>query len=440
MKILFCHNYYQQSGGEDVVVANEMALLKENGHQVQLYCVSNNQIKNVWQKLLVSLRLTYSRYHKAELKKHIRQFKPDIVHVHNFFPLLTPALFDACNELNIPVVHTLHNYRLLCPSATLFINGKVNNESLTKNAYAMIKYKAYRNSYLGTFLLARAIEQYKKKNLWQTKVSQFISPSSSLKNIYTKAGFDAEKITVKPNFIQTPPFINKTGHLTNNSLGEINTKASKNPKYAIFIGRLVEEKGIKTLLSSWTNNDIELRVYGGGPLAHLFDDCLLNQAEKNTENDIENDIETKIETKINTEIKNKIKNIRYFGEVKKEEAMLALAGAQYLIMPTLWQEPFGLVTIEALSLGVPVIASNIGAIPEIITHNENGLLFNPSNHNDLKDQIDIMKCDKKRDMMSFKALDNFKKSFSATENYPQLLAIYQDAIARKLLLRNEHVN
>ena len=403
MKILFCHNYYQQAGGEGVVVANEMAMLKDHGHDVQLYSTSNNQIIGFWQKLQVSLRLTHSSFHKKELKKHIQQFSPDIVHVHNFFPLLTPAVFDACNELNIPVVHTLHNYRLLCPSATLFINGKSNTESINKNAYAMVKYKAYKNSFFGTFLLARAIEKYKKNNIWHNKVDQFIAPSSALKSIYMNAGFHTDKITVKPNFIQVPSSIKKIVSTSNKQQEKQYESNPSTVKYAIYIGRLVEEKGIKTLLSSWKSSDIELRVYGSGPLEYLFD----------------------------SNVNSTLANISYFGEVAKKEAMLALASAQYLIMPTLWQEPFGLVTIEALAQGIPVIASNIGAMPEIITHNENGLLFEPSNNNDLRNQIDIMKCDNKRDIMSHKALDSFQGKFSASVNYPKLLAIYQDIIARK---------
>ena len=194
MKILFCHNFYQQAGGEDIAVANEMAMLKQHGHEVELFSVSNNVIKTFWHKLLVSFHLTYSNKYKTKLKNVIADFNPDIVHVHNFFPLLTPSIFDACVEMNVPAVHTLHNYRLICPSATLFVNGSCNEESIEKTAYAMVKYKAYQNSFIGTFLLARAIEKYKKNQLWSKKVDQFIAPSQSVKNTYIKAGFLSEKI------------------------------------------------------------------------------------------------------------------------------------------------------------------------------------------------------------------------------------------------------
>ncbi|MBU2892239.1 glycosyltransferase [Colwellia sp. D2M02] len=386
MRILFCHNYYQQGGGEDVALENEMALLKKQGHDVQLYSVSNRQIVSFWQKLHVSFHLTYSRYYKTEFTKFIQDFKPDVIHVHNFFPLLTPAIFDACYEQNIPVVHTLHNYRLLCPSATLFIQGTNNQESITKSAYAVVKHRPYKNSFLGTFILARAIEKYKKSRIWFTKVNHFIAPSSCLKNIYVNAGFSAESITVKPHFIdpiETPI-----------------TSSTRTDKYAVFIGRLTREKGIELLLESWRENDIELRVYGAGPLTY------------------------KVGAK-------KQKNIRYMGEVSKEQVLQALATSQYLIMPTLWQEPFGFVVIEAFSQGIPVIASNIGAMPELIKHHKNGLLFKANNRNELQNQIDVMKNIEKRDNMAQQAQLDFNQKYSAQVNYPQLLSIYQSVIARK---------
>ncbi len=184
MKVLFCHNFYQQQGGEDIVLANEMALLESKGHEVKLFSVSNNSIKTIWHKLLVSFNLTYSKRYKRALKITIANFSPDIVHVHNFFPLLTPSIFDSCEEMGVPVVHTLHNYRLLCPSATLFVDGRCNAESLQKSAFAMVKHKAYKNSYFGTFILARAIEKYKKQRLWQTKIDQFIASSQCVKDTY----------------------------------------------------------------------------------------------------------------------------------------------------------------------------------------------------------------------------------------------------------------
>ena len=396
MKILFCHNYYQQAGGEDVALANEMALLKKHGHDVQLYSASNNQIKGFWKKLLVSLNLIYSNHHKAELTKHIRRFSPDVVHIHNFFPLLTPSLFDACIEEGVPVVHTLHNYRLLCPSATLYINGKSNTESITKSAYAMVKYKAYKNSYLGTYLLARAIEFYKKSKLWHNKVDCFIAPSLCLKNIYISAGFPEEIITVKPNFIESEP---KTG---NNAYSTIQTNI---PMYAMFVGRLTQEKGIEFLLSSWRETDVELRIYGSGPLASF--------CQKATRH-----------------------NVSYMGEVDKKTILSALSNAQYLVMPTQWQEPFGFVAIEALSQGTPVIASKLGAMTEIIQHERNGLLFTPLDNNNLQNQIDVMKNKEKRDMMAKQARALFEKSYSAQVNYSQTLSIYQSVIARKYKLVN----
>lgn len=390
MKILFCHNFYQQAGGEDVAVANEMAMLEQHGHEVKLFSVSNNSIKTIWHKLLVSLNLTYSNQYKNKLKEVITEFSPDIVHVHNFFPLLTPSIFDACVEMNVPVVHTLHNYRLICPSATLFINGECNEESIEKNAYAMVKYKAYQNSLIGTFLLARAIEKYKSKNLWSTKVDQFIAPSKFVKDTYIKSGFLADKITVKPNFIQPQPIT---------ALSEQEKKQVSKEEYAIFLGRLVEEKGIQMLVNSWRETDIALRIYGGGPL-----EGVCKSAQR--------------------------KNIKYCGEVARDEALQALKHAKFLIIPSRWHEPFGLVVIEALSLGIPVIAAKMGALPEIISHGYNGLIFEHNNINDFYHQIDQFKSNSKLAEMKKNALNSFDNQYTASMNYPLLIDIYSKCLLR----------
>lgn len=396
MKILFCHNFYQKKGGEDVAVANEIAMLKHQGHDVKLFSVSNEQIKSFWQKLLVSFRLTYSAKYKKQLMRVMADFNPDIVHVHNFFPLLTPSVFDACIDMNTPVVHTLHNYRLLCPSATLFVNGQCNEESIKKNAYAMVKHKAYKNSYVGTYILARAIERYKKEKLWFKKVDQFIAPSIAVKNIYVNAGFLEEKITVKSNFIDLP----KQAAVQAPKLEEKVNNQFVNKKYAIFLGRLVAEKGLRFLLDSWRETDIELRIYGDGPLAQF---CQTYKQE----------------------------NITFCGEVTSEEAMQALKKAQFLIMPVQWYEPFGLVVIESLSLGVPVIASNMGAMSEIITHGQNGLLFECNNIKDLQQQLDVLNCSSKIAQMRKNALISFDKQYTATMNYPLLINIYNQCIKER---------
>ena len=398
MKILFCHNFYQQAGGEDVAVANEMAMLEQHGHEVKLFSVSNNSIKTFWHKLFVSFRLTYSKKYKNKLKNVIADFTPDIVHVHNFFPLLTPSIFDACVEMNVPVVHTLHNYRLICPSATLFVNGACNEESIEKNAYAMVKYKAYKNSFLGTFILARAIEKTKKNKLWSIQIDQFITPSQSVKNTYIKGGFLSEKITVKANFIQP---------LQISPLPSIQPplQEEKNEEYAIFLGRLVEEKGIIMLLNSWRETDIELRIYGGGSLEKT---CKTAQR----------------------------KNIKYCGEVPREEALQALKYAKFLIMPAQWHEPFGLVVIEALSLGIPVIAAKMGAMPELIAHGYNGLIFEHDDISDFHQQIDQMKNRPKLTEMKKNALNSFDKQYTATMNYPLLIDIYNKCLVRRNNLGN----
>ena len=157
MKILQIHNQYTLIGGEDTVLDLEKKLLQENNHKVFNYSVSNHSIKNIFDKIKIFINVHYSNKQKKVISKLLKKIKPDIVHVHNFFPLITPSVFDACKENNIPVVFTLHNYRLICPSGMLMYNDKIYEKSIYKGPYSTVLDKVYKNSYFGTFALARMI-------------------------------------------------------------------------------------------------------------------------------------------------------------------------------------------------------------------------------------------------------------------------------------------
>jgi glycosyltransferase involved in cell wall biosynthesis len=182
--------------------------------------------------------------------KALDKFRPNVVHVHNFFPVLTPSIFDACKQRNVPVVHTLHNYRLICPSALLMIDGEIYEKSVTGSAYWSIFKKAYRNSYLGTFAVARMIEYHKKRRTWHTSVDRFIALTKFAKDKFVEAGFPPEKIAVKPNFIRDP-------------MNGQNSEDHEKRAGALFVGRLSEEKGIRTLIEAWKSVDYPLTIAGG---------------------------------------------------------------------------------------------------------------------------------------------------------------------------------
>ena len=253
MKIARAHNQYQFRGGEDVVVEQESKLLELKGHHVVKYIISNDNITGFFSKASAFFNLAYSNSSRKSFYKFLVREKPDIVHVHNFFPLLTPSVFDACKDLNISVVMTLHNFRLICPSALLFHNHRIYEKSIRNGPMSTITDKVYRNSYIGTFALARMINYHKNLNTWSDKVDKIICLTQFQKDKFQEAGFDVSNFVIKPNFKFSSP----------------NNPISLRQDKALFVGRLSEEKGLRLLLESFTELNIELEIAGSGPLEHF---------------------------------------------------------------------------------------------------------------------------------------------------------------------------
>ena len=176
MKILQAHNYYQLAGGEDIVVDNEKKLLTENGHEVISYNKHNDDINgiNIIDKLRLFNSMSWSKETYNEVTELIKTEKPDLCHVHNFFPLISPSIYSACKDLNIPVVQTLHNYRLICTNGMFLRNGQVCEDCLGGSAFRSTGKKCYRDSNLQTFAVANMLEKSKRKDVWSKKVDSFL--------------------------------------------------------------------------------------------------------------------------------------------------------------------------------------------------------------------------------------------------------------------------
>ena len=382
MKILFIHNKYQIKGGEDSVLENEMTLLKQNGHSLDLFSVTNDSIKSFFYKINIFLNINYSYNYKNQISKKI---KPDVIHVHNFFPILTPSIFDACIEHNVPSVMTLHNFRLICPSALLMHNNKIYEKSIKNTAYSTIIDKVYKNSYLGTYAVARMIEYHKKNNTWKNKVSQFIALTNFAKNKFLEAGFLEHKIFIKPNFsslkVKLDKNINRSG--------------------ALFVGRISDEKGIKILLKAWEKIDIKIKIIGNGPLKHL----------------VENNDNSRIE---------------YLGFMNQEQIFNEMQTASFLVFPSIWYEGFPMVIIESFANGLPIIASKLGSMGEIIEDKKTGLHFEPGSSKDLVEKVKFLNENKQEgEQMSANVLSEFKSKYSEKINYETLIKIYKKVIDAK---------
>ena len=383
MKILLAHNYYQIAGGEDAVMQNEIELLKSNGNSTVQYVVDNECINSFLDKTATILNVPFSFSQYKKIQNTLKAEKPDVVHVHNYFPLLSPSIFYACKKANIPVIHTLHNYRAVCPTALLMHNSKINETSIQKSSWWTVTKRVYRDSFIGSFALACMVELHKIIGTWQTEVDRFITLTEFSKNKYIEAGWPVNKVVVKPNFIQDP--------------FEQMLKIEKKGGYALYIGRLSEEKGIDILFDAWSNCELPLKVIGDGPLKDM-----VNQHSNPF--------------------------IEYLGRKDKSEVLNLVQNASFIIMPSTWYEGFPMVLVEAFACGTPALVSRLGSMEEIIKPNVTGLHFDAGNANDLAEKVKWMISHPEQTrQMGSNARQEYLAKYTPEINYKTLMDIYQQA-------------
>ena len=231
-----------------MVVANEAKILLDHGHDVRMWSLRNAEIAGVSSRIVTAFRAPYSMKTRKQVRAVVDDFAPDLVHVHNFFPLLTPSVYDACREAAVPVVQTLHNYRTICAGALLLRDGRPCEDCIGGSPYQGALHGCYRGSRPGSLAVARMIARHRRQGTWQTKVDRFIALTEFAKAKFGEAGFPKDKIAVKPNFVE-----------------DVKADASDMPRSgALFVGRLSPEKGISTLLRAWSSLEIPLRIAGDG--------------------------------------------------------------------------------------------------------------------------------------------------------------------------------
>jgi glycosyltransferase involved in cell wall biosynthesis len=389
MKILLIHNKYKQPGGEDGVFKTEGELLAGFGHQVEEMLFDNSGIDSFWTKCVNGFGFFYNRRSAKAIRKKIEIFKPDVIHVHNFVPITSPAVFWVANSFKIPVILTLHNFRLICPSATLFYKNFIYEKSL-KSVFpidAVLK-GVYRNSIIETFVLAMTIAFHHAIGTWRNKVDFYIALTSFAREKFASARvpLPAEKMLVKPNSVQ-----------------DCGMGTARRRDHFLFVGRLVEEKGLRTLLQAAFLSPFRLIIIGDGPLQQeVIDHCKVNP------------------------------NVVYLGPQSKAAVISHMKACAALVFPSLWYEGLPLTIIEAFSTGTPVIASDHGAMKELIADGLNGLLFQPGRERDLVRRIeDVLHQKIDVDLMSERARATYLRYFTPERNYNLLLTIYNKAIAMK---------
>src|SRR5882672_11376204 len=252
MKIAIVHNTYQQPGGEDAVVAEETRLLESHGHQVVSYRRSNHELDGMSKaRLLLQVKdVVHSTSSKREVRELIRTEKPDIVHIHNTFLMISPSAYEACEEEAVPIVQTLHNFRLLCPAGTFNRAGYVCEECIGGNFWSGIRHGCYRDSSAMTSAVALMLKFHQIQGTWNRSIDGYVALSEFARSKFINGGLPAGKIHVKPNFVGTDP-------------GPENGPA----EHVLYVGRLAPEKGVDVLLSAWSQlrSPLPLMIVGEGP-------------------------------------------------------------------------------------------------------------------------------------------------------------------------------
>jgi glycosyltransferase involved in cell wall biosynthesis len=387
MRILTVHNYYQQPGGEEQIFTTESDLLESNGHEVLCYTLNNNQIATTNTLQLAKKTLWNSDVYD-ELRSLIRQEKPQVAHFHNTFPLISPAAYYAAKDEGVAVVQTLHNYRLLCPNALFFREGRVCEDCLGKLLpLPGVIHGCYRGSRSASAMVAATMSFHSMLGTWSKAVDAFIAYSQFAMDKFIQGGIPPEKIVFKTNFLHPVP-----------------EPGDGKGGYALFVGRLSVEKGLGVMLDAWRQLDgkIPLKILGDGPMADL-----VREAEK------------------------EMPEIEWLGRKPLEEVYEVLGNAAFLVFPSEWFETFGRVAIEAFAKGTPVVASNIGAIAELVDHERTGLLFQPSSPTDLAMKINwLLANSQKLNQMRQSARLEFETKYSAKQNCERLIEIYQTILDR----------
>lgn len=394
MRILQLHNLYKISGGEDVVVQAEKTLLENHGHKVVLLQADNQNITNFFSQAMTALNTVYSFSAKKRVQAEIAKFKPDVVHVHNFFPLWSPAVYDACQEAKVPVLQTLHNYRLFCAGAFFYREGKVCEDCLGKFfPWSAVVHRCYRGSRVGSAVLATMQAVHRVRGTWKERVNLYIALTEFARDKFIQAGLPADKIVLKPNFLLSSPELQETKR-----------------DYALFVGRLSPEKGIDTLLAAWglkaangLAEKIPLKIVGDGPLA----DQVAMAAQE-------------------------IPGVEWLGRQPPEQVQKLMQNAKMLVFPSVWYEGFPMVIVEAYALGLPVVASNLGSLSSLVDSGRTGLHFRPGDAHDLAAKVEwAIAHPQELAQMGREARAEFEAKYTAEANYRQLMEIYQLALGHK---------
>lgn len=397
MSVLCVHNRYIQPGGEDQVFESESQLLEQNGFRVKKVEEQTEYPAGIVRKIGAAVDCIWSRSWHQEFKTLLRETRPDVVHIHNFFSAISPSVYYACREEGVPVVQTLHNYRLACPAASFYRDGKICEECLGHSPFHAVKYGCYRDNKLATAALAAMLEVHRWKNTWTEMVDCYIALTEFAREKMIQAGLPAGKIRVKPNFVLPDPGPRKGS-------GD----------YALFVGRLVDLKGVGTLLNAWSQlpASMQLVIAGDGPFRPEMENRIADL---------------------------KLTNVDYRGRLSRPDTLAAMKGARVLIFPSEWYEGFPVTIAESFACGVPVICSRLGGMQEIVDDRRTGLHFTSGDAADLREKVQwAWSHPQETSTMGLAARAEFESKYSAERNFGMLTEIYESVLSRTQGARSSH--
>ncbi|WP_211128583.1 glycosyltransferase family 4 protein [Streptomyces yatensis] len=397
MHVLVLHNRYAsaQPSGENKVVDQEVALLREAGHRVEVFERRSDDIaaRSLLGKAKVPLLVPWNPAVRAELAARLRAERPDVVHIHNVFPLLSPAVLAACADVGVPAVATLHNYTQVCPPGTLRRDGRPCTECVGSAPLPAVRHGCYRDSRLATVPLAVSLSVNRRR--WWSGVERFFCISAAQRDVLVRSGMPAERLVVKHNFVPEP-----------------GTCRMGDGEQLLYLGRLAEAKGVRLLMAAWDEIaasggvGVPLVIAGTGPLEREVTAWATGRDD-----------------------------VRYVGLLDPAECRNAIARSVAVVAPSTWLEAFGLVVVEAMAAGVPTVAAGHGAFVELVEDGVTGLLHRPGESASLASGIRRIATEPALGReMGQAARRRYERGFSPAVGLERLLEGYRTAIAGRSAL------
>lgn len=392
--VMVVHNRYQQRAGEDAEVDAEIVNLVDHGHEVLRFIVDNDSIRTAGPaaKARLAVETIWSRRAARQVTAAVRRERPAVVHVHNTFPLLSPAIYGALDRTGVAIVQSIHNYRPVCPSANLFRDGRNCTDCVGRRfAWPAIVHACYRESRGGSAVVAGMLAASRGTRAWERAVDRFIAPSRAVADTLAGPAIPRERIVIKPNFVGADPGTGAPG--------------DRDDTY-VFAGRLAPEKGVGTIAAAWALLDggvATCRFAGSGPLAEEMAALAATDPR-----------------------------LVMLGTLNRTSLFDELRRARALIFPSIWREPFGLTIIEAFASGTPVIAARFGAPADLVEEGVTGLFFRPGDADDLADRVRWASTHPaEMAEMGGRARREYELRYSSEANYVGLTDVYRQALAHR---------